>query len=181
MTSRRVDPKAFTLIEILVSLTIVAILLAILSPCLSAAREAGRLTSCVASERQCGLAVWAYQTDTKTLPPAPPDPQGFDWEMPASVFVCADQAREHPGYRNVYHPGEMMTVAGILDPTRLWTTTRHFEEHPSAWLWLENIPLTADNHMPPGPHSGRWSHLRYDLSHVMITPPPVTMTPSSGD
>jgi prepilin-type N-terminal cleavage/methylation domain-containing protein len=53
----------FTLIELLVVMAIVAVLVAILLPCLSRAREAGRRAVCMGNLRQIQTAWWAYATD----------------------------------------------------------------------------------------------------------------------
>ncbi|MEM8783456.1 MAG: type II secretion system protein [Planctomycetota bacterium] len=58
----------FTLTELLVTLGVIAVLLAILFPALRSIREASRATVCLANLRSLGVAIGAYHTDTELLP-----------------------------------------------------------------------------------------------------------------
>jgi len=60
---------AFTLIEVLVVVAIIALLVAILLPSLTKSREQAKRTLCASSQHQQGLAMVAYSVDHKsTLP-----------------------------------------------------------------------------------------------------------------
>lgn len=71
--------RAFTMIEILVVLGIIALLAAILLPVLGRAREAGRSASCKSNLHQLGLAMTQYTADYERYPRAldPSDRQGI--------------------------------------------------------------------------------------------------------
>jgi len=75
--------RAFTLTELLVVITIIAVLAALLLPALASARAAGQRAACLSNLHQIGLAARAYASDNGGLipygPKAPPftSPEDF--------------------------------------------------------------------------------------------------------
>ncbi len=74
----------FTVIEVLVTIAVIGILLAILLPAVQHVRESGRRTQCLSRLRQIGLALHHYHDSHSVLPPAviwsgpPGEPLGLD-------------------------------------------------------------------------------------------------------
>lgn len=82
--------RAFSLLELLVSLAIVAVLVSILLPVLAQTQRLAHRAACSSNLRQLGLAWQAYMQDTEQLPQHTSEP---DWAYGGARFVGPDQ---HP-------------------------------------------------------------------------------------
>jgi prepilin-type N-terminal cleavage/methylation domain-containing protein len=76
--SRRLQSKGFTLVELLVVISITSLLVALLLPALNQARRGARIAVCQATMRQQGLCVGMYITDCKDYMPAVATPHFWD-------------------------------------------------------------------------------------------------------
>jgi prepilin-type N-terminal cleavage/methylation domain-containing protein len=184
--------RAFTLIELLVVIAIIAVLVALLLPALSAAREAGRSSVCLANLRQMGVICRAYADDHKGLSPALGRPYTTlpNWSMvvqqgagmtlstinetpPQSVLVCpTSRAFNGRAMTRTYgvnvtgHAGQTSDRGNYDDPS----TTTHIRldqvDRPSDRVLL--LDTSAVRPGPDLPPEGRcWSVVDFrDATHM---------------
>ncbi|OJW18711.1 MAG: hypothetical protein BGO49_23610 [Planctomycetales bacterium 71-10] len=80
---------AFTLIEVLATITVIGLLIALLLPAIQSAREASRRTYCLNNLRQLGLALNGYASDQGCMP-------AFGWtSIHASLLPYLEQQTLH--------------------------------------------------------------------------------------
>ncbi|MBN1394800.1 MAG: DUF1559 domain-containing protein [Pirellulales bacterium] len=88
------SPRAFTLVELLVVITIIGILIALLLPAVQAAREAARRAQCSNNMKQIGLALHLYHEVHGVFPPGGGvqfPGGGVAWEWSALVLPHMEQ------------------------------------------------------------------------------------------
>ena len=88
--------RGFTLVELLVVITIIGILIALLLPAVQAARESARQVTCQNNLKQIGLALLEYHEKLGTFPPA----VGGSPERTWVVFILPQLEQE--GLYNIY-------------------------------------------------------------------------------
>jgi prepilin-type N-terminal cleavage/methylation domain-containing protein/prepilin-type processing-associated H-X9-DG protein len=86
MSSKSTDPRrsAFTLVELLVVIGIIALLIAILLPALNKARQTAQQTQCASNLHQIGLANQIYAQSTGYYPGC----QGFEYPANSQYVIC---------------------------------------------------------------------------------------------
>jgi prepilin-type N-terminal cleavage/methylation domain-containing protein/prepilin-type processing-associated H-X9-DG protein len=85
----RSNPPGFTLVELLVVMSIIAALMGLLFPAVQAARESARRITCANNMKQIGLAVHLYETKFAVLPSGG---EGY-----TVTQTSGDGAKEQPG------------------------------------------------------------------------------------
>lgn len=137
--------RAFTLIEVLVTIAVVAVLLAILFPALAGARKSSRVARELALTRQVATATTMYSDDYQAALPffaragAPLSPMKIgDYEFP-DYTAYFQQAHFYP---SLLYPNYYSNRASIEDP---WWTSKGdpSESHPNVWGTTFMLTQTA--------------------------------------
>src|SRR5688572_23166885 len=149
MVTRSAQPRAFTLVELLVVIGIIAILIAIILPALSAARRQANTTKCLASLKEIGNAFKLYAGDHRGIwpvasyrLPAGQNDQWLAWADMVSKYVS--------GNKNIHRT----TISSVRRSSVLWGCP----EWTKNWEWDK----TASN------VSGEMVYTGYGMS--MYTP-----------
>lgn len=155
--------RAFTLIEILTVVAIIAVLVAILIPALSRARDQARSVNCRSNLKQLMAGKLLYVADHKVLPGT----HGLFWmqvlfgkEWPRPAGVTWDGVRDRqvaltytPAYQQPYH----VDPEFIADMPRKGTIYRYVK-HEAVYLCPSDKPGTADDTALGGGGNGRLSY-----------------------
>ena len=158
-----VGRAAFTLVELLVVIGVIAVLVAMLLPALSRARESSRRIACASNLRQIGQLTAMYQNNNRLFfppyfrdPPPAPQIESMDarpliatmltnedpYVYPPPVFLCPNTE----GMTNVMNEGDAAAVAGGA----------YMFDGVSAYGW--NNVLMGSVNQPGGAYWAFWNY-----------------------
>ena len=112
--------KAFTLIELLIVIAIIAILSAILFPVFATAREKARQTACASNEKQIGLGLMQYvQDNDKSYPLGLVTDRGVGWAGQIMPYVKASQVFTCPSDTTIAG-GQNSAISYAMNQSTIW-------------------------------------------------------------
>jgi len=133
--------KAFTLVELLVVISIIALLMSILMPALAKVREQARNTVCASNLRQQVIAMAAYGG---TYNQYPPGVENGHWAIGGMGYVPNQTVPPHyPGDRYEWEPagqGALWAAGFLKDPHFFYCpNAKHHITYDGAFLnWQDN-------------------------------------------
>ena len=150
--------RAFTLVELLVVITIIGILIALLLPAVQSAREAARRMQCTNNMKQIGLALSMYENGLKSYPPGAFYRDGEPRILRGSILVHLLPFIEQQALFDLYdfnaisvesqvYPG----TTRLLKSTEIATYVCPSDVHPKRTS--ENSPAHYNYVASCGPHA----------------------------
>lgn len=142
--------RAFTLVELLVVITIIGILIALLLPAVQAARESARRSTCTNNLKQLGIALQNFEQANRTFPPGSwasgaqlsPHAKLANYLEQSEVYARMDFSRgpfEEPNYTAARTQPESLFCPSDLFPGRVdacgWT---NYHANCGTWSYLTN-------------------------------------------
>src|SRR3954447_16410272 len=147
---RRAPSHAFTLVELLVVIGIIAVLIGILMPALSKARAAANMTACKSNLQQIGNASRMYANDNKDRYPD-------DWTVGLCVYRRGYQERNPAdpfSLPEVYGLPSLFQIHGYIKGPGVWlcpSALDKFRDYKNTYVWtLLSTKITSTNAYPAG-------------------------------
>lgn len=125
----------FTLVELLVVITIIGILIALLLPAVQAAREAARRMQCSNNLKQIGLGVHSYLNAKDKLPAGGRNPWGETWYHDILPYIDQIPLYEIWNPKKKYHEDDNVKLATTLVPTMQCPSDNYVPNaDPDGWF-----------------------------------------------
>ncbi len=171
--------KGFTLVELLVVISIIAMLMGILLPALNKARQQAKKLICTSNMRQIGIAVQAYIIDSENhLPPSScriTDPNQYwlrvlsEYSGEQLLFHCpSDKSKNFVDWNRPLSEQQdkrysSFAVNALLDPVNFrygGSTNQYnrvdFIHNPVYCIWISEAPATENFQLADHIHPESW-------------------------
>jgi prepilin-type N-terminal cleavage/methylation domain-containing protein len=141
--------SGFTLVELLVVISIIALLIGLLLPAVQRVREAANRISCANNLHQIGLAFQQYHNDYNTLPPAQLDNGGATWAVMILPYLEQGNLYNQWDLKKSYF--QQTTVARVTSvPNYFCPSRRNSYTSPTESIWGD-VPSDGPSDAPNVP------------------------------
>ncbi|MBY0312958.1 MAG: DUF1559 domain-containing protein [Phycisphaerales bacterium] len=146
--------SAFTLIDLLVSIAIIALLISILLPSLTNVREATRRVVCSSNARQIGLGIAMYAEDQKTFPFSAYEPKQSDPDGAPQLMHFARSSDPGVSWDGL----GLLYVAEYLNAPQVFYCPSHrgtnpFSRFAASWSSTNDVKIVTNFHYRGTPWS----------------------------
>ncbi|HTN77756.1 MAG TPA: DUF1559 domain-containing protein, partial [Pirellulaceae bacterium] len=161
MTAKNPLRRGFTLVELLVVISIIGVLVGLLLPAVQSARESARRMQCQNNLKQLSLAVRNYESSMKSLPPA-----------------ITTQGTEKPVTYDTLRPGWTIAILPYMEQQNLYDLVDRTQPMNAASnLPVRSVRLAAyvcptetNSRTPCSRASGNWARGNYGANVGMVNP-----------
>ncbi len=144
---RRADSTGFTLVELLVVISILSALMALLLPAIQAARESARRTACQNNLRQVGVGLTSFEAAHGKWPAGKKwsgprhDPRTFSlaWSSFLLAYLEEETLHNQIDFEVPFSHPRNIPLTGQVVPVYLCPSTSRIEEHRTAEGHLTNL------------------------------------------
>ena len=162
--------KGFTLIELLVVIAIIALLMAIVIPAVSKAKDYARRTICSSNARQTGVAlkVYAQSHDDRLVPMTDEDGDGNQMPWEAVIAYSPNHTISAGAYQPM-HLAVLYELDMITDPEVFYCPAQpRTSEYPNPYYYDYYTNEGAEvwgTYMPPPIPPATWTYVRTSYNY----------------